>query len=268
MGLKTLSDQFQEVGADFGEEIDRRASDSKMILETALKSGLPADMLWKPSGGISNMSGSGADGANRPAWLRLEVRNCSCRPSGDLRALLMYLSRFGGLKAPSSVDLGLTVLASIIMAAHSEAAVNVEFVTVGNAWNAADTTGYGSVAYEYKIAKNETTVGQYCEFLNAMAKSDAYCLYSTIMASRCEIAGISRSASAGSYSYAVIGSTANKPITYVSWFDAARFRNWLHNSQGSGSTETGAYTRNGAMSGIYTLNPGAQTWKPSENEWY
>jgi capsid protein len=28
MGLKTLSDHFQELGADFGEEIERRASDA------------------------------------------------------------------------------------------------------------------------------------------------------------------------------------------------------------------------------------------------
>ena len=51
MGLKTLSDHFQELGADFGEEIERRASDAKLILETAEKYGVPVEMLWKPSGG-------------------------------------------------------------------------------------------------------------------------------------------------------------------------------------------------------------------------
>jgi capsid protein len=50
MGLKTLSDHFQELGADFGEEIERRASDAKLILETANKHGVPIDMLWKPAG--------------------------------------------------------------------------------------------------------------------------------------------------------------------------------------------------------------------------
>jgi capsid protein len=49
MGLKTLSDHFQELGADFGEEIERRASDAKLILETAAKHGVPVEMLWKPS---------------------------------------------------------------------------------------------------------------------------------------------------------------------------------------------------------------------------
>ena len=51
MGLKTLSDHYAEVGADFGEEIERRAADAKLILETANKYGVPVEMLWKPSGG-------------------------------------------------------------------------------------------------------------------------------------------------------------------------------------------------------------------------
>jgi formylglycine-generating enzyme required for sulfatase activity len=146
--------------------------------------------------------------------------------------------------------------------------VSIDYVSVGNAGNAADSTGYGAVPYDYQIAKNETTVGQYAEFLNAKAKSDPYAFYNPSMASTTHIAGISRTGSDGSYMYAPVPGSENKPITYVSWFDAARFCNWLHNGQGSGSTETGAYTLNGAMSGIYAVNPGAQTWIPSENEWY
>jgi hypothetical protein len=46
MGLKTLSDHYAELGADFGEEIERRACDAKLILETAAKYGVPVDMLW------------------------------------------------------------------------------------------------------------------------------------------------------------------------------------------------------------------------------
>jgi hypothetical protein len=49
MVLKTLSDHFNEQGADFGEEIERRASDARLILDTAVKYGIPAEMLWKPS---------------------------------------------------------------------------------------------------------------------------------------------------------------------------------------------------------------------------
>ena len=51
MGLKTLSDHYAELGADFGEEIERRGADAKLIIETAAKYGVPVEMLWKPSGG-------------------------------------------------------------------------------------------------------------------------------------------------------------------------------------------------------------------------
>jgi formylglycine-generating enzyme required for sulfatase activity len=60
-----------------------------------------------------------------------------------------------------------------------------------------------------------------------------------------------------------------KPVNVVSWFDAARYCNWLHNGRGNGSTETGAYTLNGATSGnAVAKNPGALYWIPTENEWY
>jgi hypothetical protein len=54
MGLKTLSDHFNEQGADFGEEIERRGADAKLILETAAKYGVPPEMLWKAAAGLSN----------------------------------------------------------------------------------------------------------------------------------------------------------------------------------------------------------------------
>lgn len=53
MGLKTISDHYEELGADFGEELERRARDAKLILETAQKYNVPVEMLWKPSGGQS-----------------------------------------------------------------------------------------------------------------------------------------------------------------------------------------------------------------------
>jgi sulfatase modifying factor 1 len=173
------------------------------------------------------------------------------------------------MRHPISSVFGLAVLASVSLVSSASAVVNIAYVPVGNAGNAGDNiTGRGSVAYNFQIAKNETTIGQYCEFLNAAAKSDPYALYNTAMASVVTIAGIARSGSAGSYTYSVIPGTANKPINYVSWFNAARFCNWLHNGQGSGSTETGAYPLNGAMSVICNKNAGATTWIPTQNEWY
>jgi formylglycine-generating enzyme required for sulfatase activity len=143
-------------------------------------------------------------------------------------------------------------------------------VTVGNPNNANDRGGsqIGAVAYSYQIGTYAVTIGQYAAFLNSVAKTDPYSLYNTNMATEPAIAGIQRSGSSGSYTYSVIGSP-NRPITYVSWFDAARFANWMTNGQGSGSTETGAYTLKGAVSGnAVAANAGAKFRLPTGNEWY
>ena len=136
------------------------------------------------------------------------------------------------------------------------------------------------MAYNYSIDKYDVTVGQYTEFLNAVAASDPYSLYNTAMGTDANIEGIARSGSgtiANPYTYSVIGTSANLPITYVSWGDAARFSNWLQNGQptgaeGPGTTETGAYTLNGATSNAalnaITRNAGATIFIPSESEWY
>jgi len=56
----------------------------------------------------------------------------------------------------------------------------------------------------------------------------------------------------------------------VSWFDAARFANWMQNGQGSGDTETGAYTLvEGQTTGAAPArNAGAEYYVPTENQWY
>ena len=164
--------------------------------------------------------------------------------------------------------LSLAAFAGISLVTPALAVVNIGYVTVGNGGNANDTTGYGAVVNTYQIAQNETTISQYAEFLNLKAQTDTTGLYDTAMGSDLNIAGITRSGVSGSYSYSVVAGSGNRPISYVNWFDAARFTNWLSNGQGSGSTETGAYTLSGATSGIFTKNVGATVWIPSENEWY
>lgn len=80
---------------------------------------------------------------------------------------------------------GLAVLAGVTLVTPAFAAVNIDYVTVGNAGNAADaavmrtdgTTGYGAVSYEYKIGKYEVTNAQYGAYLNEAAKTDTYSLY-------------------------------------------------------------------------------------------
>jgi sulfatase modifying factor 1 len=159
-------------------------------------------------------------------------------------------------------------------------AVTIPTVPVGNPGNAGEVQWpqgtFGAVAYDYRIGTTEVTVGQYSDFLNAVAATDTYGLYSMSMATDLNIAGIARSGASGSYTYSVIGSP-NKPVTYVSWGDAARFANWLHNNQpsgaqGPGTTETGAYTLNGATSQAALIavsrNSSATWFIPTENEWY
>ena len=160
------------------------------------------------------------------------------------------------------------------LSSGAQAQVNLSFSMVGNAGNAADTTGYGSVGYTYNIGTYDVTVSQYCTFLNDVAATDPYSLYFAIMASNANSASITQSGVSGSYSYSVIPGAGNNPITYVSWFGAARFTNWLSNGQptgteGNGTTETGAYTLSGTMIGVSVIkNASAQYWIPSENEWY
>ena len=162
----------------------------------------------------------------------------------------------------------------------TDALVEMAFVPVWDAGNQADSTGYGAVDYQYRIGTYEVTIGQYTAFLNAVAADDPHGLYNTRMAEDLRVGGISRSGSPGSYTYSAIGpagatpagadSVTDRPITYVSWFDAARFANWMHNGQGSGSTETGVYTLvGGQTSGTAPAkNAGAQYYIPTENEWY
>ncbi|MBT3200309.1 MAG: SUMF1/EgtB/PvdO family nonheme iron enzyme [Phycisphaerales bacterium] len=157
-------------------------------------------------------------------------------------------------------------------------AVDIETVSVGNTGNADDTYdgGFGAVDYTYKIGKYEVTTGQYTAFLNAVAKKDTYSLFRDRM-STAKGCMIQRSGSSGSYEYTVAAVWANRPVNYVSWADAARFANWMHNEQPTGSqglstTEDGAYFLNGAMLQADLVNVTRQPdWKwaiPSEDEWY
>src|SRR5205085_458773 len=56
-------------------------------------------------------------------------------------------------------------------------------------------------------------------------------------------------------------------VNFVSWYDAARFANWVNNgATASASTETGAYTMASGVS--VARNTGATWFLPTENQWY
>ena len=184
----------------------------------------------------------------------------------------MRVGRLGGMAA--------MLAAVLVLASVTSAQITIETVSVGNPGNPKDpATGnlYGQVNYAYNIGKYEVTAGQYTAFLNAVAKTDTYGLYNTNMSSTTSGSGIVRSGSPGSYSYSVHPAFVNRPVNLVSFGDAMRFANWLHNGQPTGAqnastTEDGAYfvngaTTNAALSAV--TRKAGWTWAvTSEDEWY
>ena len=118
--------------------------------------------------------------------------------------------------------------------------IDLDFVTIGNAGNAADDRGYGAVDYEYQIGMYEITVKQWSKISSA--------------------AGIYKN---GYWS-------GNQAAGDMSWYEAVQFCNYLT----SGDKYAGAYKfdasgvfigidRDAALSvykDIYVL--------PTEDEWY
>ena len=115
------------------------------------------------------------------------------------------------------------------------------FVRVENSGNNANA-GYGAVNYNYRIGKFEVTNDEYVEFLNAVARDDHDAannfvnnvdmgLYSLLMETEAPNNGISRNASFPDYYYAALRGMNKKPVVFVSYMDAARYANWLHNGK-------------------------------------
>ncbi len=178
-----------------------------------------------------------------------------------------------------------------------QAVVDMQTVTVRNPGNTGENSGEGepdgygpdricgAVDYVYKIGKFEVTAGQYTEFLNAVAVTDTYGLYNTNMWASSFGCKIRRTGGTGSYQYlldpdgdgVLDADWVDRPVNFVSWGNAARFCNWMHNGQLTGSqdlttTEDGSYYLDGATS--YTAlaaivrEPDATWVIPSEDEWY
>jgi len=113
---------------------------------------------------------------------------------------------------------------------------DIEFVTIGNPGNAADTTGNpnpaGSVPYTYHIGKFEI-------YMQMIDKANA-------------LGGISiTKPTAG----------ADKPARGVSWNEAARFVNWLNTSTGSPAAYKFAI-QPGEVG--YSANANIQLWAPGD----
>ena len=192
------------------------------------------------------------------------------------------------------------MVAVIVSVSSIASAANIETVHVGNSGNTGELSGAGAgghgpdricgaVSYEYNIGKYEVTAGQYRDFLNAVDPNgtNPYGLYNANMDSSSHGCQITWNSGSSTYDFSggaveAPGSTAadweNRPVNYVSWYDALRFSNWLTNGQGSGDTESGSYdiTGGGVNSGTVTLPnhaalaAGTTTkWLlTTEDEWY
>ncbi len=71
----------------------------------------------------------------------------------------MKWQRCVSVMAALVLALGTAAEAEVIT--HGGTSINMDFVSVGNAGNAADDTGYGAVGYNYRIGKYEVTADQW-----------------------------------------------------------------------------------------------------------
>jgi formylglycine-generating enzyme required for sulfatase activity len=136
-------------------------------------------------------------------------------------------------------------------------AFTMDFVTIGNPNNAADTTGspnpVGSVAYTYNLGKYEV---------------------SRDMINKANTAGGLGITLPNMTSYG--GNGADRPATGISWYEAATYVNWLNTSTGGtaaykfvgGTFQLWAPTDAGYNANNMFRNSNAKFWLPSTDEWY
>jgi formylglycine-generating enzyme required for sulfatase activity len=128
----------------------------------------------------------------------------------------------------------------------------IDFVNIGNTGNAADTTGYGAVPYEYRVGTYEITQ-------DAITKATA--------------SGMAN-VTAGAW-------TGSQPAANISWYEAAAFVNWLNTSTGKTAAydlawDGSAWSMNLWSSGQAWTAGGENLYRnkdafyflTSENEWY
>ncbi len=156
------------------------------------------------------------------------------------------------LLALALLSLGISTAAFADTFGSGSNSFTIPFVPIGNVGNAADSTTYGAVGYNYNI--------------------------STYAVSQDDI----NKAVASGFSNGTTGDwTGSKPATTITWYQAAAFANWLNTSQGytaaynldAGAMTLTVWSQSQAFAlgaGAYDLyrNANAHYFLPSENEYY
>ncbi len=132
----------------------------------------------------------------------------------------------------------------VALLAAPASAVSIDWVTVGDPGNACDTQSTGCFGArgvhlpDLEVRGHERAVRGVPEREGRLGSTRR----STTRDMGAGFGGITRSGTSGSYTYGAIAGRDDMPVNFVSFYDALRFANWLNNGQGSGDTETGAYT--------------------------
>lgn len=132
--------------------------------------------------------------------------------------------------------------------------IDIDFVTIGNPGNDADTTGHGIVNLEYRIGKYEITNEQWNSFVSAVGAP---------------IGNPSNAYNQGTFFYG-----SKQPTTGIGWYEAAQFCNYLT----SGDKSNGVYQFSGNNVNpddyfgvdrtLAQSNYGTIYFLPTEDEWY
>ncbi len=181
------------------------------------------------------------------------------------------------MRASHWLAVAVVSLVAISPSNPAQAQVAFDWVVVGDPGNPCESGTHGclgSVPYAYGIADTEVTNAQYAAFLNAVAATDSFGLYNSEMTDDETHGGIERTGTVV-YGYNAKAGLESRPVNYVSYWDALRFANWLHNGQptggqGAGTTEDGAYTLTsaGISANSIVRNAGALFAVTGEDEWY
>lgn len=175
------------------------------------------------------------------------------------RVSLLLLCSLSLVAVSSDVDAG------IISFGSGANQFNMEFVEIGDAGNAADTTGSpnpaGAVSYVYNIGKFEVSRDMITRYNAEFGTTNSLAITLRDMSS-------------------FGGNGVDKPASGVSWNEAARFLNWLNSSMGFQEAykfTTGGVNDNIALwvngdAGFDAANPFrnslAQYFLPTFDEWY